>query len=135
VSVVDASVWVASFLSDDVHHARSLQWIVDQTSSRSEILIPTLALAEIAGALARRTNSTVVGQRAIGLLLALPTLHLIPLDDAVGKRASELASTCRLRGADAVDVAVAQAHGSILITWDAEVAARAGALVRVLQPT
>lgn len=134
MTVVDASVWVGSFLSDDIHYARSLRWIVHQTTSRAEFLIPTLALAEIAGALTRRAGSSLLGRRADSQVLALPTIQLVSLDGALGERAADIAATHYLRGADAVYVAVAQAHGAALITWDTEVAARASGLVRILQP-
>jgi predicted nucleic acid-binding protein len=54
VTVVDASVWVSTFISADVHHATSLQWVMQQTSQDSELVIPALALPEIAGAITRR---------------------------------------------------------------------------------
>jgi predicted nucleic acid-binding protein len=134
VTVVDVSVWVGCFLSDDIHYTRSLAWIVNQTASHGEFPISTPALAEIAGGLTRRAGSSLLGRRAVSRVLALPMIQLVPLDAVLGERAADIAATYPPRGTDAVYVAVAHAHGSTRLTWDTEIAARAHGLIRILEP-
>ncbi len=69
------------------------------------------------------------------MLLRTPRLTVVPLDAGLGDRAAELAALLQLRGHDAVYVAVAQARGVPLVTWDQEVVARASTVVTVLQPS
>ena len=135
MTVVDASVWVSSFISDDVHHATSLQWIMQQTAQGVELVIPTLALPQIAGAIARRLGSSQPATRAVSRMLALPTLRLVALDASLGQRAADIAATHRLRGADAVYVVTALANGADLVTWDTEVIRRTAGLLGALEPT
>jgi predicted nucleic acid-binding protein len=65
----------------------------------------------------------------------LPSLSLALLDDALATRAAEIAMTHRLRGADAVYVAVAEAFNATLITWDTEMLERAAAVVPTVTPS
>ena len=45
---------------------------------------------------------------------------MIPVDRALGLQAYHLAANLRIRGADAIYVALAQSLSIPLITWDAE---------------
>lgn len=66
--------------------------------------------------------------------LAAPYLTLHPLDHALAAEAAHVAATCALRSAAAVYVATARHAGATLLTLDAEVRDRAGALVAVRTP-
>jgi predicted nucleic acid-binding protein len=134
VTVIDASVWVSSFISDDVHHAASLQWIMQQSAQGVDFVIPALALPEVAGAIARRLGSSQPATRAVSRMLALPALQVATLDASLGQRAADIAATRRLRGADAVYVATALATRDDLVTWDTEVIRRTKGLLQVLEP-
>lgn len=57
------------------------------------------------------------------------------LTSARAEEAARVAASYRLRGADAVYVAVAQEFGTMLITWDAEMLTRGARAVPVLTPT
>lgn len=61
-------------------------------------------------------------------------LRVAPLDRVVLYEATALAAELRLRGADAIYVAVAVREGLPLITWDRQVLGRAGTVVSVLSP-
>jgi predicted nucleic acid-binding protein len=63
-----------------------------------------------------------------------PRLGLVLIDDALADRAAEIAITCRLKGADSVYVAVAEAVGATVITWDTEMLVRAAAVVPTMTP-
>lgn len=134
VYVVDASVWVSRLLPVDVHHRPSYIWLEDRVAQGDLLLAPALLLAEVAGAVARRTGRPELGAQALQLLLQLPTFRLVPVDAQLAQRGAEMAAKQRLRGADALYVALAHELGLPLLTWDQEQHARGGAVVRVMTP-
>src|SRR5450631_4342108 len=102
--IVDASVWVAMFRENDVHHDASIAFLDSAVANRQDLNIPNLALAEIAGVFARQTGKARLATRTVRAVLALPRVQRHGLGDALGDRAAALAANCRLRGADAVYV-------------------------------
>ena len=65
----------------------------------------------------------------------LPSITLHSLTPQRAKQAAQIAISCRLRGADAVYVALAQELGTSLITWDNEILMRTTAVVTAMTPT
>jgi predicted nucleic acid-binding protein len=128
--VVDASTWVASYIPEEARHAAAETWLV-QNRDR-DLTIPSLALAEVAGALARRSGQA-LALRALEDIRRWPGIGIVPVDEQLALEAARLASAHRLRGADAVYVAVAAHLGMSLVTLDAELAGRAGAAISVLR--
>jgi predicted nucleic acid-binding protein len=86
--IVDASVWVAIFRSNDVHHDSSVQFLQVVIAREQELDVPNLALAEIAAVFARQTGSARLATRTIRALLALPGLQRHELTDALADRAA-----------------------------------------------
>jgi predicted nucleic acid-binding protein len=134
VRVVDASVWVARLVPQDLHHAASRRWIEACTARGGTLIAPLLLLAEVAGAVARRTGSAELAHRATDALLALPNLRLVALDARLGRESARLAAELGLKGADATYVAVAHLLGLPLVTWDRQQGARAGKRVTIYRP-
>jgi predicted nucleic acid-binding protein len=132
--VVDASVWISRFLPDDAFHQASRTWILETTTAGKAIFAPTIMLAEVSGSIARRTGNDQLGYLIVQQIRQLPTLQLIAVDDMLGQLAAQIASTYRLRGADAVYLAVAQRLQIPLVSWDREQLGRAAALVTTYQP-
>ncbi len=133
--VVDASVWVGYFVTNDAHHEVSRRWLRSQFADHDQILHgPSLLLAEVAGAVSRRTRVRWLAGMIVREMLELPELELLRLDERLGMRAARLAGNLRLRGADACYVAVAEELGLPLVTWDDELLARASGAVPVLRP-
>jgi predicted nucleic acid-binding protein len=130
VIVVDASVWIGLLLPDDLYHATSRRWIRDWGEAGGTIAAPTIFLPEVAGAIARRTTNTGFGTRAIADILADPTVYLVAVDDELAEAAGAIAATHRLRGADAVYVALA----APLVTWDQEQIERIADVISALTP-
>jgi len=128
--VVDASVWVSSFLLSDVHHAASLAWLRRQ----SDLVTPTLALAEVAGAVARQTHSATNGQRAARAITRVPRIRFVDLDRPLAEEAARLAAQQAVRGADAVYIATASLLGLGVATWDLELQRRASGVVPTEAP-
>ncbi len=118
--VVDASVWVSRFILEDVHHQPSRRWLDRQVAHDETIVAPALALAEVAGAISRRTGHSSLGTGATASLQRLPSMRLIPVDVELAQLGAELAAGLHLRGADALYVALAHRLGVPLVTWDRE---------------
>jgi len=134
VYVVDASVWVSRFVPSDAHHEPSRAWLRAQIDQGETIAAPALTLAEVAGAVARRTGLPELGARAVSLLQRLPNTRLVPLDAQLAQLSASLAAELHLRGADAVYIALAQRLGVPLITWDQEQRDRGQHAVTALTP-
>jgi predicted nucleic acid-binding protein len=131
--VVDASVVVSRLVPHDVHHEASRRWLTRHIADGGLLISPTLLLAEVAGAVARRTGKPRLARRAVAAVLRLPALRLVPVDEVLS-RAASLAGQFRVRGADAVYIADAAALGVPLATWDLEQRERAVHVVEVFVP-
>ncbi|MFW5943585.1 MAG: PIN domain-containing protein, partial [Chloroflexota bacterium] len=88
----------------------------------------------VAGAIVRRTDDTDLGHKVVDHVLSTPNLHLVNLDKELGKLAAQLAAEHRLRGADAIYVAVAHRLQVPLISWDREQVERAKAVIIARTP-
>ena len=132
--VIDASVWISSLLTGDVNHTRTLTWLRRQIAATTSLFAPMLFLSEVSGGVVRRTGRPRLARRVLNDLLAAPTLRLVPVDEHLARSAADLAIELRLRGADALYVAVARDLGIPLVTWDREQRERAGAVVATFTP-
>ena len=134
-AVVDASVWVSSLIPADVFHAVSRGWLRQQVAEREQLVVPALMLAEVAGAISRRTHRPADGRSAIDVLLRLGALRIVAIDGRLGKAAATLAAMAGLRGADAIYAALAQHLSLPLVTWDDELQQRTNTMIAVQRPT
>lgn len=133
-AVVDASVWISSLSPGEVGHLPSRRWLAAHLGAGGQVIAPTLLPVEVAGAIARRSGDALLGELAMNAVLILPALYLIGLDGQLSMHAARLAAELRLRGADAVYVALAHRLGIPLITWDREQLTRATARIAVQTP-
>lgn len=121
---IDANVFISAIVRQEVHHADSLALLQKLSDGPASAVCPTLVIVETVAGIARPTgNEDLARQGRIlieefpGIRLQAPGLHLI-------RHAAEIAASHRLRGADAVYLAVAQIHRTTLITWDKEMLQR-----------
>jgi predicted nucleic acid-binding protein len=129
--VLDASIWVSRLISIDEFHAPVKVWMEQQREAGVEFISPALLLAEVGGAISRRTGDPALGNRAIDQLSDLPGLRLVELDNDLLHDAAHLAAELGLRGADSVYVAVAHQLNLPLVTFDLDQSERAKARVTV----
>ena len=131
---IDASVWVNADSPTEPHQPDS-RALLDLLFARGvPIFVPTLLPAELAGAIARTRGDSALAEEMAKAILALPGVRWLALDDALARRAAELAARNRLRGADSVYAAVALTHGCDLVSLDREHPTRLAALVPTLTP-
>lgn len=131
---VDASVFVAAARTDDVRYVASRQLLQKVEAQGCCLVCPTLLLPECASAIARPTGDSDLARELIELVQAFPRLRLAPLDPPMARRAADIARQQRVRGADPVYVAVAEASDAILIAWDSEMLERCSCVVTVITP-
>jgi len=125
---VDASVFVNAFNPHEEGHAESLRLLTAIQQHADPIVAPALLIPEIASAVARASGDT-VGALDYALATAgLAHLTLVTLTPAIARLAAELATTDRLRGADAVYLAVARRYGTTLVSRDEEQRTRGSAV-------
>lgn len=132
--VTDASVLVSVFHPADQFHQQSRAWFQQHLRDGGRIVAPNFMLSEVAGALARRTDSTAVAELAVTQLRAMPELELVVIEDVYEQEATALAMELRLRGADAIYVAVAHMLDLPLTTWDREQVERGGQRIDARRP-
>ena len=132
--VLDASVWVSRFVEADAHHEATRRWLGRYVRSGEGVAVPTVALAEVAGAVARRTYDTSMGTQAAEQVEQLPDSRVYDVDLALVHHAATLAATLRLSGIDSVYVALASQLSAPLITWDREQIARSKGIIEVRSP-
>lgn len=130
--VVDASVWVARLVSQDVFYEPVKEWMAAHIENTDHFLAPSLLLAELGGAISRRTTPS-LGLKAIQQVQNLPGLQLVEMDHSLLLEAAQLAAELGLRGADSTYVAVAARLDLPLVTLDVDQRERAGKRVKVME--
>ena len=131
--VVDASIWVARLIPQDIFHDPCRAWLEAQRGRNVWLVSPTLLLAEVGGAISRRTSEPHLGERAAEVLKNLPVLRLVEMDHRLVQVAVDLAVRLGLRGADSFYVAVAHTLELPLATLDEDQRSRAESLVMVVE--
>ena len=131
---VDASVFVNAFNPHEDGHVESLQMLAAVQERGDPIIVPTLLLPEIAASVARASNDTAGALQYANATAALPHLTLVTLTPPLARQAADLAATHRLRGADAVYLAVARRYGTTLVSRDNEQRTRGSAAATCQTP-
>ena len=125
---VDASVFVNAFNPHEEGHAESLQILAAIQNRGDPMIVPTLLVPEIAAAVARASDDSAGALQYAHASVALPHVMLVVLTPALARQAAALAASHRLRGADAVYLAVARRYGTILVSRDGEQRTRGSAV-------
>ena len=131
---VDASVFVNAFNPHEEGQVASLQFLATIQERGDPIIVPTLLVTEIASAVARASNDSTGALEYAHATASLPHLMLVSLTPAMARQAAELAARYRLRGADAVYLAIARRYGTSLISRDQEQRARGSAVATCQTP-
>jgi predicted nucleic acid-binding protein len=131
---VDTSVWVNGFDHREAGHAVSRQLLEHLGIQALPIVVPTLLLVEVAGAISRTRQDVVQAQAFATALSQLPNVTFVALDKALARHALALAAQHQLRGADAVYAAVALNASCTLISLDKEHLTRLNRIVTVQTP-
>ena len=132
--VVDASIWVARLVSQDIFYEPVKAWVSTRLEEDDQFLAPSLLLAETGGAISRRTTP-LLGLKAIEQVQSLPGLQLVEMENLLLQEAAQLAAQLGLRGADSTYVALAARLDLPLMTLDIDQKERAAKRIKVLEIT
>ena len=131
---IDASVWVNGSDRREAGYRASRQ-LIDELDARAlPIVLPTLALVEIAGTLSRTRADAMLGETLARTIAARPNITFVSLSRALALRAIRIAAQQRLRGADAIYAIVALRSGTTLVSRDHEHLTRLSGIVTVQTP-
>jgi len=117
--VIDASVYVARSRRSEPGFVDSVALLKRIDLEQWPVYLPSIALPEVAGNIARTIGKPSFARRVL-LTLLQPYAELIDVDVTMGQFAANLAIQHRIRGCDAVYVALAQMRNAVLITLDQE---------------
>lgn len=131
---IDANIWLASSDPREPGGAACGDVLVAVSALGERLESPTLLQVEIAGATSRKTGNNRFAEEFLQEVLGHSAHHWHALDSTLAAAAAALAIACRLRGADAVYVAVAALTGSTLITLDREMQRRVEHLIDAVTP-
>jgi predicted nucleic acid-binding protein len=131
---IDASVFVASYRTQEPSCAISRELLRLVREADAPLIEPAILPVEIAAALTRVGENPAWASEYAESVMALPYLSLLPLDERMIQRALAVAVQCRLRGADALYIAVAIHYGAHLATLDREQLRRAPVTVHACKP-
>ncbi len=129
--VLDASVWVSRLVPPDEFHETVKAWMEEQRAADVQFVSPALLLAEVGGAIPRRTADPALGKQAIAHIENLPGLRLVEMDNGLLREAAKSAAELGLRGADSTYVAVASQLNLPLVTFDSDQRERAKTRVTI----
>ena len=134
MAVIDASVYIALVNAHEREHASSWAWFEQTQKAGESILAPVFLLPEVAAALSRGVGDPALAQRVLRQLAQSELIQLIPVTTVMTEQAASIAAEHRIRGCDAVYVALADQLGDVLVTLDRQQLERGAAVVAVREP-
>jgi predicted nucleic acid-binding protein len=132
--VLDASVLVAATRPNEPFHDAARACLKRLMAEEIMLLVPTIALVELASAFARSGADAGLAEQVVATYRQRPDLELVAVDEALADAAVTIAARQRIRGCDAVYVALAQERWAALITLDNEQRLRAPSAVTTWTP-
>jgi predicted nucleic acid-binding protein len=133
VPVLDASLVVSWLNPTDSNFSRADAWFLQSIEQDQKWIVPALLLTEVAAAIGRVASSG-AASRTIDRLRRVRRLQFMPVSEALAIRAAHVAADQRIKGCDAVYVALAAELDDVLVTFDLEQAEHAAPVVRVVVP-
>jgi predicted nucleic acid-binding protein len=134
MAVIDASVYVALINARESSHASSWTWFEEAQSIQEPISAPVILLAEVAAAVSRGVGDPALAHRVVGQLRRSKVIELVPVTAAMAARAANIAADYRIRGCDAVYIALAEQLDDHLVTLDQQQLQRGTAVVATCKP-
>jgi predicted nucleic acid-binding protein len=99
---LDASVLINSEIEGEEHHEFSRRLIDKIRENRIAVVVPEIALPEVASAIARGTGDADKALEFVKTLRQLPNFVFVPIDRELSDSSSKLAAEHKLRGCDAI---------------------------------
>ena len=132
---LDASVLISAAKGNEPYSKQSKNFLDSVRNEGYKMLVPEILIPEVASGLVRATADAEFSFEFIRAIRSLPNFAFVPVDGRLADRAVTIILETKLRGADAIYVAVAFEYGIPLITLDEDQLAKGGKLVQVRRPT
>jgi predicted nucleic acid-binding protein len=116
--VIDASILVADARPSETSHIEAYTFLTRLLTRNESVYVPIIALAEVAAAISRGAGDSALAQQWVNRLQKLRMYHFVAVDETLGQSAAVIAAQSKIRGCDAVYVALAERHQATLITLD-----------------
>lgn len=133
MTIIDSSVYIASISPHEKFYAHSLLWLQQAAATKAPLLAPAIFLAEVAAALSRGQKNTNLAQRAVSILRNSKVIDLQPVSITLAESAARIAGEQKIRGCDAVYVALALHLNQPLVTLDKQLADRGSNMIRMIR--
>ena len=134
MAVTDASVITSVFSEYDANHVAAREWYEGARSRGERILAPSILLAEVAAAFSRTLNDPHRASVVVDEIVQRKLIELVPVVQTLALRAAEVTQSTRLKGCDAIYVALAAELDDVLVTFDQEQLIRTAGIIRVVRP-
>ena len=134
MAVIDASVYIALINAHENEHGNSWAWFAQAKTAQETLIAPVILLAEVSAALSRGVGDSALAHQVVQQLLHSKIIELRPVTTTLAERAATIAADHRIRGCDAIYVALAEQLGDYLVTLDQQQLKRGAAVVVVRKP-
>ena len=134
MAVIDANVYIALVHAHEPDHARSWTWFERALASEESIRAPVILLAEVAAAFSRGVGDHELARQVVQQLARSRTIELVPVGLTLAEHAASIAADHRIRGCDAVYVALAEQLNECLVTLDEQQLERGAAAAVTCRP-
>lgn len=134
MTVVDASVILSMLLEGEPHHVACKLWFTTLVEAGERFSAPTILLSEVAAPLGRAYEKPELAQKIIDLLTAAPFANLVPVSTPLAQSAATIAANHKIRGCDAIYVALAKSLNEPLLTLDMQQMERGTAVITIQHP-
>ena len=128
---IDSSLWTAALLKEEQHHHTAFSFLSSVIEQGEEIIIPVTIYIEIVMAFTRR-GAVAEAEMAGEFLFKIPALKFVEITYPRMIDIVKSVSSLKLRGMDAIVVAIAREYSTRLATLDRELAAKAKRAVEVI---
>jgi predicted nucleic acid-binding protein len=132
--VIDASVYIALIHAHEPDHARSWAWFERASASVEPIRAPVVLLTEVAAALSCGVGDRALARRVVLQLARSRAVELVPVGLGLAERAASIAADHRIRGCDAIYIALAEQSADYLVTLDDQQRERGAEVVPTRTP-
>lgn len=132
--VADTSVWLAGLLPTDAHFRETQPFLDLVHLGHVRLHVPAHFPAEVAGVLSRvgEPEQIIGDMMSVIGSVQLFTIHSISV--SLGLLAADIARHARIRGSDAVFLALAAALDLPLVSWDRQQRERGARFCRTMTP-
>ncbi|MBC8496204.1 MAG: type II toxin-antitoxin system VapC family toxin [Chloroflexi bacterium] len=134
MAVIDASVYVALVSEHEEAHKESWDWFQQAITNQEKIIAPAIILAEVGAAISRGVDDPSLAHRIVQELEISKIIQITPIPLPLAKRAAAIAIDNKIRGCDAIYVALAEREATSLITLDRQQLERSANIVMTKSP-